>query len=146
VKPVVLLDTNVWVSALLNPEGAPARVVNLWREGAIDVVAALPILEEIGDVLHRPRIRKKYAIDEAKVEGYLRLISGRASMVSVTGALKLCRDPDDDRILEAASAGKAECLVTRDDDVKRDLDLIRQMNARGVQVLSVSQFLAKLGR
>ena len=45
-KPVVLLDTNVWVSALLNSEGAPARVVNVWREGAIDVVVALPILEE----------------------------------------------------------------------------------------------------
>jgi predicted nucleic acid-binding protein len=38
VKPVALLDTNVWVSALLNPEGAPARVVDAWREGAIDVV------------------------------------------------------------------------------------------------------------
>lgn len=130
-KPVVLLDTNVWVSALLNPAGAPARVVNLWRDGAIDVVAALPILEEIRDVLCRPRIRQKYKIGAARVDAYLQLIAARTSIVPVTGALTLCRDPDDDPILETASVGNAEYLVTRDDDVKRDLDLIRHMKAPG---------------
>ena len=143
-KPVVLLDTNVWVSAFLNKQGAPARLLQAWLNGAIDVVIALPILEEIGDVLRRPRIKRKYRIREEDIVQHLQLIAAGAAVVPVAGAMRLCRDPDDDVVLETAIAGGAKYLVTRDDDLKRDLDLIRQMNEHGVQVMSVSRFLATL--
>jgi predicted nucleic acid-binding protein len=58
--------------------------------------------------------------------------------------MRLCRDPDDDILLEIAIRGGARYLVTRDDDLKRDLDLVHQMKASGVRVVSVSQFLATL--
>jgi putative PIN family toxin of toxin-antitoxin system len=144
VKPVALLDTNVWVSALLNKDGLPARVVQAWRNDTIEVVTALPILEEIGDVLQRPRIKKKYRIEDEEIAQYLRLIAARATVVPVAGKMKLCRDPDDDVQLEAAIAGAARYLVTRDDDIKRDLGLMREMKRHGIQVLSVSRFLAAL--
>ncbi len=125
-KPVVLLDTNVWVSAFLNKQGTPARLVQAWLDGAIDIVIALPILEEIGDVLRRPRIKKKkYQLREEEIVQHLRLIAAGAAVVPVAGTQKLCRDPDDDVVLETAIAGGAKYLVTRDDDLKRDLDLIR---------------------
>lgn len=143
-KPAVLLDTNVWVSAFLNKQGIPARLVQAWFDGTIDIVIALPILEEIGDVLRRPRIKKKYQIREEEIIQYLRLIAAGAAVVRVAGTLKLCRDPDDDVVLETAIAGGAKYLVTRDDDLKRDLDLIRQMKEHGVRVMSVSRFLATL--
>jgi putative PIN family toxin of toxin-antitoxin system len=142
VKRVVLLDTNVWVSAFLNKQGPPARLVEAWLKGEIDVVVALPILEEVGDVLRRPRIKRKYQVREEDVVQYLRLIAAGAAVVPLAGTLKLCRDPDDDVVLEIAIAGGAQYLVTRDDDVKRDLELIRRMKERGVQVMSVSHFLA----
>jgi putative PIN family toxin of toxin-antitoxin system len=142
VKPVALLDTNVWVSALLNKDGLPARVVQAWRNDTIEVVTALPILEEIGDVLQRPRIKKKYRIEDEEIAQYLRLIAARATVVPVAGKMKLCRDPDDDVQLEAAIAGAARYLVTRDDDIKRDLGLMLEMKRHGIQVLSVSRFLA----
>ena len=141
-KRVALLDTNVWVSALLNKVGMPARVVNAWRTGTIEVVTALPILEEIGDVLRRPRIKKKYGIEDEEIAQYLELIAARATVVQVAGKLRLCRDPDDDVHLEAAIAGSAKYLVTRDDDIKRDLDLMREMKRHGIEVVSVSSFLA----
>ena len=143
-KPVALLDTNVWVSALLNKDGLPARVVQAWRNDTIEVVTALPILEEIGDVLQRPRIKKKYRIEDEEIAQYLGLIAARATVVTVTGKMKLCRDPDDDVQLEAAIAGAAKYLVTRDDDIKRDLGLMREMKRHNIQVLSVSRFLAAL--
>jgi uncharacterized protein len=142
VKPVALLDTNVWVSALLNKDGLPARVVQAWRNDTIEVVTALPILEEIGDVLQRPRIKKKYRIEDEEIAQYLRLIAARATVVPVAGKMKLCRDPDDDVQLEAAIAGAARYLVTRDDDIKRDLGVMLEMKRHGIQVLSVSRFLA----
>ena len=103
-KPVVLLDTNVWVSALLNAHGAPARVVKAWRDGGIEVVVALPILGEIDEVLRRPRIRRKYRVRDSEIAEYLRLISARATLVHISGKTALCRDPDDDVLLEAAIA------------------------------------------
>jgi putative PIN family toxin of toxin-antitoxin system len=144
VKPVALIDTNVWVSALINPNGPPARLTDAWLQGTFDVVIALPILTEITEVLRRPRIKRKYGIREEEIVQYLQLIAARATIVSVTGAMAICRDPDDDLILEAAVAGGARFLITRDDDLKRDLEFIQHMQERGIQVASVSQFLTIL--
>lgn len=63
---VALLDTNVWVSALINPHGFPARLVAAWLAEQFDVVVSIPLLEEIADVLTRPRIQNKYG-SSAKV-------------------------------------------------------------------------------
>jgi len=49
----------------------------------------------------------------ADAAGFIRLIAARASVVETTGLLKICRDPDDDEILEAAIQGKAQYLVTQ---------------------------------
>ena len=51
-----------------------------------------------------------------------------------------CRDPDDNRILEAAVSGRADCIVTGDDD------LLSMKSFRGVQILTVSEFLAGVGK
>ena len=60
--PIVLLDTNVWVSAFINPHGLPARLRDAWMVGQFDVVVSIPLLEEIADVLTRPRIQAKYGL------------------------------------------------------------------------------------
>ncbi len=88
-KPVVLLDTNVWVSAFLNKQGPPARLIQAWRDDVIDVLAALSILEEVSEVLRRPRIKKKYRIREEDIGEYLELITAGATIAAVTGNLKL---------------------------------------------------------
>ena len=84
-KPVVLLDTNIWVSAFLNKQGRPARVIKAWLDGDFDAVIGLPILEEIGDVLRRPRIKEKYKVREEDLAQYLQLIAAGAAIVTVSG-------------------------------------------------------------
>jgi predicted nucleic acid-binding protein len=64
--------------------------------------------------------------------------------VETTGRLQLCRDPDDDRILETAVTGGARYLVSRDDDLKRDPDPIEHLIRRGVRIVSVARFLELL--
>jgi len=141
---VVLVDTNVWISAFINPHGFPAKVKDAWLAGEFDVVVSMPLLEELVDVLHRPRIKDKYGFTDDETEEYLRLIAEQAISVKASGDFKVCRDPDDDLILETALVGKANYAVSRDDDIKADEDLIAHMKARGVKVLTVSQFLRKL--
>jgi putative PIN family toxin of toxin-antitoxin system len=89
-------------------------------------------------------LRFKYPPEE--LEKLVRLIAARANVVQTSGELKICRDPDDNEILEAAIRGKARYLVTRDDDLKRDLDLIKALRRRRVRVVSVRQFLRRLSQ
>lgn len=141
---VVLVDTNVWVSALINPTGFPAQVQRAWWDGKFQVVISLPLLEELSEVLTRPRIVRKYPIQATDVEEFLQLLIRHSQIVVPTGSVRECRDPDDDLILETAILGQAQYAVSRDDDIKRDLDLIKHLQAHGVTVLSVQQFLTKL--
>jgi len=146
VPPNALLDTNVWVSAFLKPSGPPGRVVAAWLRGEFTVVSSTVQLGEIADVLGRPRLRRRFAFVSRDVDTYLRVIAARTVLVSIPHTLKICRDPDDNDILEAAIHGGAQYLVTRDDDLKRDLDLIHVARQQGLRVVSVAHFLTYLSR
>jgi putative PIN family toxin of toxin-antitoxin system len=139
---VALLDTNVWVSAFLKPTGPPGQVIAAWSGDKFSAVTSLSQLSE----LNRPRLIRRFKYPERDAEMFVRLIAARASVVSTSGELQICRDPDDDEILEAAIGGKARYLVTRDDDLKRDLDLIKMARRHGVRVVSVRQFLRRFSR
>jgi putative PIN family toxin of toxin-antitoxin system len=139
----VVVDTNVWVSALLNPRGFPAQVLEALKQRRFIPILSPPLIEELREVLARPRLRR-YGIRDEDVEELIALLTDRAIWVEPTGKLHLCHDPDDDLILETALLGLAGAMVTRDDDIKRDLELLRWMREQGIPVLSVSQFLELL--
>ena len=143
---VALLDTNVWVSAFLKPAGPPGRVVARWRRGDFRAVTSLSQLDEVAEVLARPRLMKRFKYSPQEVATFIRLIAARARIVKISGAPRVCRDPDDDEILETAIQAKSRYLVTRDDDLKRDLALIRVARRHRVNVVSVRQFLSLLSR
>ncbi|HEY7322875.1 MAG TPA: putative toxin-antitoxin system toxin component, PIN family [Candidatus Binatia bacterium] len=143
---VALLDTNVWVSAFLKPNGPPGQVITAWADDEFSVVTSLLQLSEITDVIGRPRLIRRFRYSQRDAEVFVRLIAARATVVQTSGELQICRDPDDDRIVEAAIGGQAQYLVTRDDDLKRDLDLIKMVRRSRVRVVSVRQFLRRLAR
>jgi putative PIN family toxin of toxin-antitoxin system len=53
---LVVVDTNVWVSALLNPSGFPARLLRAFLEGQFTPVISRELIQELADVLSRPRL------------------------------------------------------------------------------------------
>lgn len=59
-----VIDTNIWVSSLLNPTGYPAQLRRKWEEGKFKLVLSDPLINEFIDVLSRPRIRDKYEIEQ----------------------------------------------------------------------------------
>ena len=142
--PVVVVDTNVWVSTLLNPGGYPARLVAAGKGRQFEVVVSKPLLDELLDVLSRPRIMKVRQTAVSDAETFVQMVSAAARLVPVSGGLGICRDPDDDVLLETALAGGATYVVSRDEDVTRDLELVRQFEEQGVQLLTVSRFLSLL--
>lgn len=140
----VVIDTNVWISALISPVGPPGEVVRAFEQGRFVPVFAEALLQEIQGVLSRPRIlrRRQHVVGEASA--LLVLIEGQGIRASPTGAVRACRDPSDDFLIETALLGEAQLIVTRDDDLKRDLALIDQLRQWGIEILSVAQFLERL--
>jgi len=142
---VALIDTNVWVSALINPHGFPAKTRDAWLAGRYKIIVSKPLLEELEDVLYRPRIQQRFGVTEAQVEELLLLITEKATPVEISGELHLCRDARDDMVLETAIVGGAQYIVSRDEDITRDLELLEQLQKRGIKAVTVSRFLAEVG-
>lgn len=139
-----VVDTNVWVSALLTNHGPPAQVRAALGAGKFTLVTSEPLLAEFTEVLSRPRLLRKYALAHTDVDELVDLLRTRAEIVAVQGDLRLCRDPDDDVVIETAIVGRAQALVTRDDDLKGAAELTRALAERGVAVLTVRRFLARV--
>lgn len=96
------------------------------------------------EVASRDRVRRRIQHPEEQIARFLHLIVEAADVVTPTGTVHLCRDAKDDIFLETALIGRAAFAVSRDDDWKRDLNLIGYLRDEGVTVLSVAQFLAIL--
>ena len=136
-----VIDTNIWVSALLNPFGLPARLRKSFEEGAFHAVISEPMLAEVVEVLNRSRIKDKYGINEDDIRELLILIEERSEHVMLSGDVNICRDKDDNFVIETAIKGQAGHLVTRDDDIKFDKEVSSFLSRYGISVLSVSNFL-----
>ncbi len=137
-----VIDTNIWVSALINPFGFPAQLRKAFEDGTFNIIISDPLIEELADVLNRPRIRDKYGITEADVEELIILIEERAEGVLLSGDIDICRDKDDNLVIETAIKGHAEFLITRDDDIKFDKKVLSFLLQYGVTVISLSKFIA----
>ncbi len=136
-----VIDTNIWVSSLINPFGFPAGLRRAFEAGVFTAVVSAPIIEEIIDVLARPRIRDKYDISEDNVKELIILLEEMAEDVLLSGDINICRDKDDNFVIETAIKGKAQYLVTRDDDIKFDKDVASFLQQYGISVISISKFL-----
>jgi len=141
-----VIDTNIWVSALLNPSGFPAKVRRAFEDGLFRAVVSEPIIGELVGVLNRPRIKDKYGLEAEEIRELLILLEEKTEGVSLNGDFVLCRDPDDNFIVETAIKGQAQYLVTRDDDIKWDPEVIKFLEKSDIKVITVAKFLAILHR
>jgi uncharacterized protein len=97
------------------------------------------LLAEILNVLRRDRFRTKYGIQEEDLESLLILLVLRGKEVLPSTRIEACRDPKDDQILEIALDGKADIIVTGDDD------LLVLHPFQGIPIVGPAEFLARLG-
>jgi putative PIN family toxin of toxin-antitoxin system len=104
----VVLDTNIVVSALLQPLGPPAQVFMRALSGSIQLCVSGSVYAEYEEVIYRPR----FARSEDVIAGTLRAIREKGAWFRPTESVKACADPDDDIFLECAQAAQADYLVT----------------------------------
>lgn len=115
----VVLDTNVLLSGLMTPEGAPGRILAAWSEARFDVVISVEQLAEIGRALAYPKIHRKLEWDEQRIEQFLRQLYIRTEVIELQAAtaVEVPRDPRDAPILATLNASGADVLVSGDRDL-----------------------------
>lgn len=114
-KPKVVFDTNVFLRALINPKGVNARLVR-----ALDryvVIISPAILAEVADVLSRSDLLAAKSVQKLDADRLVTLLK-QAPLVTPTEQVAVCRDPDDNKFLEAAVEARAGYLVTGDKDLR----------------------------
>jgi putative PIN family toxin of toxin-antitoxin system len=107
----VIFDSGVWVSAI-RFGGVPRQaIVKALSQDKIIICAEIE--NEIVRIM-----RRKFAVMENEVCVRMEIFLQKSKRVPVAGKLSgICRDPNDDFILECASIGRADCVVTGDKDL-----------------------------
>ncbi len=108
-----VLDTNVLVSALLMG-GAPRSALDTVLDNGVVLVSTATLLE-LADVLGRPKF-DKYLTEDERMRFLVGLLK-QAEMVDITEAIEACRDPRDNKFLELAVCGRADVLISGDEDL-----------------------------
>lgn len=136
----VVLDTNQLVSSLLSAHGLQRRLIDAWRQREFLLCLVPRQIDEVREVLSRPKIARKYRIDPKDRDAFLQLLRLDAILLPQARPAGVCRDPEDDDLVACAAAGGADYLVTGDED------LLAVARHQGVAILSARDFLATLTR
>jgi putative PIN family toxin of toxin-antitoxin system len=130
-----VLDTNVYISAAISPHGTAGKIVAKARAGEFVAIISPAIVNEAGDVL-----RRKGLLAHDKVTPFLKTICRFAEIVKPSITLNVVPDdPDDNRIIECAVEGKADLIVSRDND------LLTMKDYNNIPILHPADFLHTLG-
>jgi putative PIN family toxin of toxin-antitoxin system len=114
-----VIDTNLIVSYLLTQSETMSRLIDHWEQGHFAYLISPAMLNELREVVYRPRLRQHMRVDPAVlldlIEADVEMVPGELVLSSV------CRDPKDDRFIACAVEGQAVYLVTGDADL---LDMV----------------------
>ncbi|HEX4019549.1 MAG TPA: putative toxin-antitoxin system toxin component, PIN family [Acidobacteriaceae bacterium] len=111
----VVLDTNVLVSGLAYPASIPGRIVNVWRQGGLDVVLSRYILDETARVL--PRLAR-IQLDAAEIRDLVDSLIFLADIIEPDAEHDAhLRDSADRQVLATFRASKAQYLITGGKDL-----------------------------
>lgn len=135
-----MIDTNVIVSSILSCKGAPAELLNAWRELRFLLLSSSAIVADVQAVMQYPHVRNKYHLSDEEIEQTVTLLEHDALLVAgdadVAGSVPV--DPKDEMFLACALDGQADVIVSSDHHLS-DLGIFRD-----IPIMTARQFLDRL--
>jgi putative PIN family toxin of toxin-antitoxin system len=128
----IVVDTNVFVSAVLLPGSVPSRTVDKVLDNAV-LLFSDASMAELTEVLSRPKFDRYISAERRRV--FRGQLARAAEVVPIIRLVRECRDPKDDKFLEVALNGRADVIITG------DADLLGTHLWRGTEILSPSDYL-----
>jgi putative PIN family toxin of toxin-antitoxin system len=112
-----VIDTSVLIRYLVRPGAAVRELIERhWVDGDFVMVTSPELLDELADVLARPRIQN--VVHAADGAALLESIRAHADIIPPIEAIpEYTRDRKDDKFVACAIAGRADYVVTTDEDM-----------------------------
>lgn len=115
----IVIDVNVYASSLMKPEGIPGLLLRqIFTNHKCHIIASIPILEELKQVLWYPKVRSRILLGEESLRKWLEWLE---LVVDIVSTKHLCHlpvivteDKDDDKYILAAMASNAKYIITGD--------------------------------
>lgn len=135
-KVRVVLDANVFVSAVLYPSSNPGHILELVRQNAVRLLVSPDILAEVKAVLSYPRLRKLHRRSPKWIKKFIQELSDLAQTTPgelIIDAIK--DDPSDNVYLACALEGEADFVVSGDKHLKN------LKSYQGIRIIEPAMFL-----
>src|SRR3990172_8772551 len=136
----VVVDTNLIISAALIPQSPPDRLFKSWLQGSFNLLTSEEQLAEIKDASKKGKL-KEYPLFLNRITELAQNLEFAAELVKPVPEANLpvhSRDTKDDYILAMSLGGKADYLVTGDEDL---LILKTNPSLGELQIITVKEFL-----
>lgn len=136
---IVVLDTNVIISALLSTKGSPAKIIDKWESDEFDIAISKPLLDELERALGYERVRKYFQSPQEIIKALLKRMKTVGIFVNPGFELNVIEDdPDDNRVLECALSANASYVISGDEH------LLGLGEYQGIMIISPVGFLKLL--
>jgi putative PIN family toxin of toxin-antitoxin system len=111
----LVFDCNVLIRALLNEYSFSGLALKKAESDNATLLRSIPVLAETIEVITRPKFDQYIPNEQRRL--FLEEYELRTVQIKITTTIKICRDPDDDKYLELALSGQADCIITNDPDL-----------------------------
>ena len=109
----IIIDTNLWISFLIGRK--LSSLLDLMSYPEFQLVISTELIEEIHDVVSRPKLAKYYTSENVNM--LMKYMKDFSLSFELGNIPSRCRDPKDDYLLELALVSDADFLVTGDKDL-----------------------------
>lgn len=122
-RPRVVFDCMIYLQAVVSESGPAATLLRLIDDDALSLFVSNAILEEVREVLSRPKIRKRNPdITDERVNALINRVLEKATVVNnISPHFVYSRDPKDEKYINLAVEAEVSHLISRDKDL---LDLM----------------------
>jgi putative PIN family toxin of toxin-antitoxin system len=131
-KRFFVIDVNVFISAFLFTNSKPREALDKAQDSGF-VLLSNSIFLELVEVINRPKFNRY--LSSKRKQKLISDLTETSIFIEPNLVINECRDTKDNKYLELAVAGQADCIITGDQDLLI-LNPFRQIN-----IITVQQFL-----
>jgi putative PIN family toxin of toxin-antitoxin system len=130
----LIIDTNLWVSFLIS--NTHRKLDALLIENKVILLFSEALITEVEQTISKPRLKKYFS--ENALQEMLEVFEPYIELIEVRSIVSVCRDPDDNFLLALAKDGKANYLITGD----QDLLVLKKFGK--TRIVTITAFLKKI--
>ena len=134
-----VIDTSVMVRVAFAKQGLAKELKDMIVDEDFFLVTSKLILKELYQVLHYPRIIKRFSPSEDDINEFIGLIAEKALITEgLYSADGITEDPADDMFVACALEANADYIVARDPHLRN------LKHFQGIQIVDVTAFIGKV--